>query len=58
MGGLSAASPVVKVVAATGISLQTSPITHQTSIYNLAGQKVGTDYKGLVVKNGRKFIQK
>ena len=58
MGGLSAASTVVNVVAATGISLQTSPITHQTSIYNLAGQKVGTDYKGLVIKNGRKFIQK
>ena len=26
--------------------------------FNLAGQKVGTDYKGLVVKNGKKFIVK
>ena len=28
------------------------------SIYNLAGQKVGKDYKGLVIKNGRKLVQK
>ena len=27
-------------------------------IYNLAGQKVGKDYKGIVIKDGRKMIQK
>ena len=27
-------------------------------IYNLSGQRVGKDYKGVVVKNGRKMIQK
>mgnify|MGYP002512711749 CR=1 FL=1 len=27
------------------------------AIYNLAGQKVGADYKGIVIKNGKKFIQ-
>ena len=27
-------------------------------IYNLAGQKVGKDYKGLVIMNGRKFVNK
>ena len=26
--------------------------------YNLAGQKVGENYKGIVIKNGKKFIQK
>lgn len=26
-------------------------------IYNLAGQKVGKSYKGIVIKNGKKFIQ-
>ena len=26
--------------------------------FNLAGQKVGADYKGVVIKNGRKMIQK
>ena len=28
------------------------------AIYNLAGQQVSKDYKGVVVKNGKKFIQK
>lgn len=28
------------------------------AIYNIAGQKVGADYKGLVIKNGKKYIQK
>lgn len=27
------------------------------AIYNLAGQKVGKDFKGLVIKNGKKMIQ-
>ena len=27
------------------------------AIYNLAGQKVANDYKGLVIKNGKKMIQ-
>ncbi|MDD5862036.1 MAG: DUF4465 domain-containing protein [Prevotella sp.] len=26
-------------------------------VYNLAGQRVGRDYKGVVIKNGRKYIQ-
>ena len=28
------------------------------AIYNLAGQKVNASYKGIVIKNGKKFIQK
>ena len=28
------------------------------AIYNLAGQKVGKDYKGIVIMNGKKFMQK
>ena len=27
-------------------------------VYNLAGQKVGNDFKGIVIKDGKKFIQK
>ena len=27
------------------------------AVYNLAGQKVGADYKGIVVKNGKKVMQ-
>ena len=28
------------------------------AVYNLSGQRVGADYKGVVIKNGRKFIIK
>lgn len=27
-------------------------------VYNLAGMRVGSEYKGIVIQNGRKFIQK
>jgi len=29
-----------------------------TAAYNLAGQRVSNSYKGIVVKNGKKFIVK
>ena len=28
------------------------------AVYNLAGQKVGADFKGIVIKNGKKYVQK
>ena len=28
------------------------------AIYNLAGQKVDANYKGIIIKNGKKMIQK
>ena len=42
----------------TAISAVKATAENNTAIYNLAGQKVANDYKGLVIKNGRKFIQK
>jgi hypothetical protein len=43
----------------TGISATlTNNDRVNSEIYNLAGQKVGKDYKGLVIKNGKKFVQK
>lgn len=43
---------------ATGIeSVKTSVVANGT-IYNLAGQKVDTSYKGIVIQNGKKFVQK
>ena len=53
-GGLSAYGTVN---VTTGISLQPKTNGHQTSIYNIAGQKVTNNYKGLVIKNGKKMIQ-
>lgn len=33
------------------------PQTEKVPMYNLAGQKVGADYKGIVISNGKKFIK-
>lgn len=51
-------SVVVTVDAsATGISsVETKQMP--TVRYNLAGQKVGTDYKGVVIENGKKMVVK
>ncbi|MBR7055394.1 MAG: hypothetical protein IKI26_11660 [Prevotella sp.] len=45
---------------ATGIqTIETVSVRKQSNaVYNLAGQKVGANYKGIVIKNGRKYLQK
>ncbi len=47
--------------AATGINnaveFNTTKVANAT-MYNLAGQKVGKDYKGIVIQNGKKFFNK
>jgi len=39
-----------------------SPFADPTAIdgpvYNLSGQRVGSDYKGIVIRNGRKYVKK
>ena len=44
----------------TGIGeiIQPGALDQDASIYNLAGQKVGKDYKGIVIINGKKMILK
>lgn len=43
----------------TGINgLASAPSPHGGQIYNLAGQRVGTGYRGLVIRNGRKVYQR
>ena len=41
-----------------GISMVKTEETGNGQIYNLAGQRVDSSYKGLVIKNGKKAIQK
>ena len=49
----------IKVEAgSTGISTVKAQKAQNNVIYNLAGQKVGKDYKGIVIMNGKKFMQK
>lgn len=48
-----------KVAETTGISNITTDATLENApAFNLAGQKVGKAYKGVVIKAGKKFIQK
>lgn len=42
----------------TGIKDITSQTANDAPAYNLAGQKVGKSYKGVVIRNGKKFVQK
>ncbi|MBR1506092.1 MAG: hypothetical protein IJ614_08300 [Prevotella sp.] len=39
-------------------SIKTVAANANAPIYNLAGQKVGKDFKGLVIQNGKKFVVK
>ena len=42
----------------TGITNITTSATDNAPAYNLTGQKVNAAYKGIVIKNGKKMIQK
>lgn len=42
----------------TGIKNIASQTANDAPAYNLAGQKVGKSYKGVVIQNGKKFVQK
>jgi len=53
---------LLKVVrtSSTGIQQTIAPakVIENNVIYNLAGQKVNESYKGIVIKNGKKYFQK
>lgn len=43
----------------TGIgSVENTKVTSDNAVYNLSGQRVDASYKGLVIKNGRKYINR
>ena len=51
--------PIEAISTTTGINNITTDATLENApAYNLAGQKVGKAYKGVVIKAGKKFIQK
>ena len=63
MGGLSAPSEAAVVTDVTGIrgvSLndKVEMTNDNAPMYNLAGQRVGKDYKGIVIRNGKKVVMK
>jgi hypothetical protein len=42
----------------TGISSLTTDATESNTLYNLAGQRVSKGYKGVIIRNGKKYINK
>ena len=46
------------VVGGTGIENVTKNVKSSNVTYNLAGQRVSKDFKGIVIKNGQKFMNK
>ena len=58
-GGTSGAPMNISIDGTTVIgSVENSELTIDGEAYNLAGQKVGKGYKGIVITNGRKEIRK
>jgi len=43
---------------ATAIQTVKATQANDGAVYNLAGQKVGNDFKGIVIKDGKKMLQK
>ena len=62
--GLSSATAtwvtLLKVVRETATGIQEIPVKviNNGAIYNLAGQKVSKSFKGLIIKNGKKYFVK
>lgn len=40
------------------ISVERIKMNNDSTIYNLSGQRVGNDYKGIVIVNGKKYVRK
>ncbi len=49
---------LVELNKSTAISNASANALKATAIYNLAGQKVSADYRGIVIKNGKKVVVK
>ncbi len=57
-GGVNIYDIKVTPSTATGIStVATTPSAKASATYNLAGQQVSGSYKGLVIKNGKKYMK-
>nr|MBP7472174.1 hypothetical protein [Prevotella sp.] len=61
LSSFDAATALGKADNPTGIGNVTASkqtVNANSAIYNIAGQKVNNDYKGVVIQNGKKFVQK
>lgn len=59
MGGLSTDFTSVVVGDPSGINaVSVDAVNGDGAVYNLSGQRVGDDYKGIVITKGHKFVRK
>ena len=62
MGAMNNANPQLYLISATSTSgineLKAAGVQFEGKMYNLAGQVVNKAYKGMVIMNGRKFVNK
>ena len=49
---------VEEATATTLSAVDANALRHQAPAYNLAGQRVGSQYRGIVIQNGKKMIRK
>lgn len=49
---------IEKTMVSDNINQLNSAINDHAPMYNLAGQRVGKEYKGVVIQNGKKFINR
>ena len=49
---------IEKTMVSDNINQLNSAINDNAPMYNLAGQRVGKEYKGVVIQNGKKFINR
>ena len=54
---ISGASVFTKTTSSNIANTIVTPATKDAKIYNLAGQQVNASYKGVVIKNGKKYVQ-
>ena len=54
----SIAFNMAEIKEACDYNVKEDAVKNDGAIYNLAGQRVSKDYKGIVVKNGKKYITK
>jgi len=57
-GNILVSSIEITPVESTGISTVKATAENNSVIYNIAGQKVSKDYKGIAIKNGKKVVMK
>ena len=52
---------IIIIDETTGINnlnAESNTLEEDAPMYNLAGQRVGKEYKGVVIQNGKKFINR